>query len=522
MRRIFFAVMLMIFSMTSAAAAQEKILYIPIDNRPCNFAQVVQVAEKLGYEILTPPDEILGSRDRRGDPDKIWQWLFDNAGQTNFAVLSTDALLYGSLVASRLQDLDPPEIMLRAKRFEDLDKKFPFLQIFAFSTIMRTPRNVSYPGIEPDYYATHGPKIFQYTALLDKQETKKLSRKEKRSLENLQKEIPAEYLDDWFSRRNENFDANKYLIDLTRRGVFEYFLIGCDDSAEYSQTHLESRHLLEHGKGLDKTVMQITSGADELGMLMVARAINFDKHEIPFVSVTYNAGKGAETFPTYCNEPIGVSVDVAIVAVGGLKIPAPERADLVVAVNTRANGKTFEATNPKRNKIKMRGDLKNFMTTIKNFTAKNYPVAIADVAFANGADNALMTQLERDDLQYKIRAYGGWNTATNSSGFLIGAGVLTKHMDNDAVAELLTTRYLDDWIYEANVRQEIIAEMYGMGVNPWNIGDDLPQIEKSLNDKMIAFAEKNLRLPNRWRLENLKVTLPWRRSFECYARFEVQ
>ena len=524
MRLIFLLLVALILCTSSTAAAQsKKILYVPIDNRPCNFFQVVQVAEKLGYEILTPPAEMLGSRENRGDTDGMWQWLYENAPQADFAVLSTDALIYGSLVALRLQDLDPPKIMALAHRFQAFDEKFPHLTIYAFGTIMRTPRGVSYPGLEPDYYATHGALISQYTALLDKQETGKLSRKEQRQLAELKKTIPDEYLDDWFDRRRENFDANKYLIDLTRRGVFEYFLLGCDDSARFSQTHLESRYLTEMSSDLGKTVVQVTSGADELGMLMIARAINEDRDQIPFVSVMYNDGKGAATFPAYGNEPIGISIDAAIVAAGALRIPAPERADLVVAVNTPKNGKVLEAPDAEKNTIKLRGELKPFLKPVKQFIAEGYPVAIADVAFANGADNALMNQLKRDDLQYAIKAYGGWNTASNSSGFLIGAGVLTPFMDDKAVAELLTTRYLDDWAYQANVRQEVIGVSYGLpgDGNIWNLKDKLPTLAKLLNERMIAFATENLRLPSRWRLKNLTVSLPWQRTFECDPRFEL-
>ena len=103
----------------------------------------------------------------------------------------------------------------------------------------------------------------------------------------------------------------------------------------FSQTHLESRHLTEHANDMGNHFVQITSGADELGMLMIARAINDNLNYRPFVSVVYNEGKGAATFPAFGNEPIGISIDAAIVAAGGLRIPNHERADLIVAVNTR-------------------------------------------------------------------------------------------------------------------------------------------------------------------------------------------
>ena len=71
MRRIIFLLIAMMIFTSTAAAQGKKILYVPTDNRPVNCAQVIQVAEKLGYEILIPPDEILGGYKFRGDPDKI-------------------------------------------------------------------------------------------------------------------------------------------------------------------------------------------------------------------------------------------------------------------------------------------------------------------------------------------------------------------------------------------------------------------------------------------------------------------
>ncbi len=521
MKQIFLMLMtlcLIILIANPAEAAGKKIIYVPIDNRPCNLAQVVQVAEKVGYEILTPPAEFLGSNDNRGDVEKMWAWLNETAAQADFAVLSTDSLIYGSLVASRVHSLDAATILERAQRFKTFHENFPYLPIYAIGTVMRTP-SYNFKGEVP-YYETHGAKIFQYTALIDKQEIGEMKSSDRRAFKKLQTEIPQEYLDDWFKRRAKNSDANELLIQFTREGVFNYFLLGCDDSAMYSQTHRESRKLTTLSNDMGKTVVQVTSGADELGMLMVARAINKDRFYTPFISIEYNAGTGAQTFPTYCNEPIGVSIDAAIVAVGGLRVPAHKRADLVLAVNTRANGKTFEAASDKNN-LKLRGDLKTFMKMLKKLTDKNYPVGVADISFSNGADNALMNQLKNDDLQYKIRAYGGWNTATNTTGFLIGAGCLMQNMSDRDVAELLTTRYLDEWAYQANVRQEIFSASYGLPGDgtPGNLKDKCPPLEKLLNERMTAFVADNLKLPNGLRFAEFAVRLPWKRTFECDPRF---
>ncbi len=523
LRKILLTLFALIIFTSTVSAQGKKILYVPIDDRPVNLSQVVQVAEKLGYEILTPPEGIIGTKGFNGDAEEMWNWIYENAPQSDFAVLSTDSLIYGSLVGSRVHDLSAETILNRAERFKTFHEEFPYLPIYAFGTIMRTPRSGNFSSAEPEYYKEYGAKFFQYTVLLDKQEMGKISSGDSRDLKKLEEEIPKEYLDDWFKRRAKNSDANELFIEYTREGVFEYFLLGCDDSAKFSQTHRESRKLTELASDMGKTVIQVTSGADELGMLMVARAINKDLNHRPFVSVLYNEGKGAETFPSYCNEPIGVSVDAAIIAAGGLKIPAHERADLILAVNTRENGETFEAAVAKKNKSKFRTDVKTFIRPVKKLLAKGYPVAIADISFSNGSDNGLMKMLKRNDLLYKIRAYGGWNTATNSSGFLIGAGVLTKFMDDKDVAELLTTRYLDDWAYQANVRQEIVGASYGLPGegNPMDLKEKLLPLEKLLNERMKTFAAENLILPRRWHLENLKISLPWKRTFECKSQFEL-
>ena len=518
-------------SISTAFAAEvgqgKKILYIPIDNRPCNLRQTAEVAEKLGYEVVTPPEEILGrgaTPDLFGKPDELWNWLENNAADVDAAVISTDAMIYGSLVGSRLHDFSAEKITERAKKFEDFRKKFPYIPIYAFGTIMRTPTAAG-SSYEPEYYKQYGTTIWNYTRLKDKAETEKLSRREKKDFAKFESEIPAEVMKDWFQRRALNYDANEYFINLTSAGTFQYFLLGCDDNAPFSQTHLESRHLTEHAKNLNlgKTVCLVTSGADELGMLMMSRAINKNLDEIPFVATIYSAGKGKNTIPSYCNEPIGKSVSDAIVAAGGLEIPAPERADLVIAVNTNFDGKTFEASSSK-NKIKLRRDTKNFMQIVKNSLQKNYPLGIADISFANGADNALMNQLKLNNLQFKLLAYGGWNTATNSSGFLVGAGVLSKFMSDYEKNSLLLTRYFDDWIYQANIRTQLanglIWTVPGEG-NYSKLDGRRAGLEKLTAELAEKFAAENFILPEDLHLKNIRANFIWNRCFESDISFSA-
>ena len=59
-----------------AAAKKQRIIYIPHDNRPISFEQTISSIKGMEFEVLTPPEELLGNRTYGGDPDGLWRWLF--------------------------------------------------------------------------------------------------------------------------------------------------------------------------------------------------------------------------------------------------------------------------------------------------------------------------------------------------------------------------------------------------------------------------------------------------------------
>ena len=509
----------------SAAPVGEgkRILFIPLDNRPVTDKQTKEVAEKLGYEVLVPPDELLGSINRTGDPDGLWAWLNEQGAGADAAVLSTDAMLYGSLVNSRNHTLDKGTVMARVQNFKALHEKFPRLPVYGFGTILRTLLSPvhSGAGMEPEEYQKHAMKIRDFSILRDKVDMGLIPPEQgNRELEKMKKEISPTVLKNWEEHHLTNLNANEALIDLARADVLTYLYIGADDSAPLSQTHYEGRHLKAYGQDLPKTRFQLTSGADELAMVMLCRAIADDMGDIPFVHTVYNEGKGRETIPEFCMDEIGNDVDGIIVAAGGIQIPFPERAEMVFAINTAPSGKTMGANNPS-NSASPRSGTKYFVSLVKDLVEKGYPVAVGDISCSNGADNAMMEQLRKEDLQFRIRAYGGWNTATNTMGFLIGTGLLSKWMDAKAADELMLTRYLDDWAYQSNVRQQLAALLYARpGCNPNSLTPEDQQFATEQGTRMIAgFAEKNLRLPQGLSLKNLRISQPWKRMFECDVFF---
>lgn len=498
----------------AAPAGPQKIIYIPHDNRPISDKQTAEVVRKLGYQVVVPPDRMLGGREDLGHPDELWSWLDENAKGADAAVISSDAMLYGSLVASRKHSYSEEEVIKRANRFKAFRQEYPKMKLYAFGSIMRTPRNGEASGHEePAYYRNYGADIFRYTVLRDKEETGGLTRREKKEYDFLSQLIPKHALNDWMGRREKNFAANEELIRLTRDKTFDYFVLGRDDNAPHSQTHMESRHLADAGKDLGKTRFQAMAGIDEIGMLLLTRAVNDMRRDVPFVYTRYNWGHGEFTVPSYSDESIRDSISSAVTAAGGMEVNQAKRADVVLTVNTNPDGKTGEA-NDLDNDGTPRNGTKYFADIVSEYVGKGYPVAIADIAYANGSDNALMEELKNRGLLFKIRAYAGWNTATNSTGFVIGEGMLAKYMKDDAVDELLITRYLDDWGYQANVRNVIARQLTWLRGDGYygSLGSKLDAVRYRSEQMLTRFVEDNL--PPFKDLEEIRVNFPWNRMFE--------
>jgi len=498
------------------AEIRPQIIFIPHDDRPISFAQTLDTVKKLDYDVLVPPTELLGNRTSLGKSDELWQWLFTNAKKSDAVVLSSDSLLYGSLVASRKHTLSSETLLKRVDNFEKLHEENPNLKIYVFGSIMRSPRS-SAGGEEPSYYEKYGPDIFTLTSLQDKEESNGLSRAEKKQVAKLKKSVPEEAISDWMERRSKNFAANTKLVELAKKNVFQYLALGRDDNAPFSQTHKESRLLSSQGEALGVSKFQTLAGIDEMGMVLLTRASNDLNWHIPLVAVRYADGVGADTVPTYSDEAIGKSIQSHLFASGAIPVPTTERADLVLLVNTAKDGVTSEANYP-TNTTTEHANTKAFVNEIKRYLNCGYPVAVADISFANGADNALMAELEKQGLLNKLAAYSGWNTANNSAGFVIGQGILVDKMKLEDKNRLLSVRLMDDWAYQANIRQTLAGELNHLkGGNYSKLDLAKPTIVKSANEKMNTFAKEHLR---GFDFTKVNVDFPWNRMFEASVEIE--
>lgn len=508
--------LLSIVNIQQAFAKEDKkvILYVPQDDRPISSEQTADVIRSLGYKVMMPPKSLLGDRDRAGRPEEINKWLIDNGGKDKIAVISTDAMIYGSLVASRKHHIPKELLLRRVDNIGKLHEIHPKMPIYTFTSIMRTPRDGASSGTEePEYYVKYGKEIANYTKL-DNIDTSSLNESYQVSIREGALEAA---LNDWLQRRNTNVQVTKRLINLVQNGDVTYMAIGRDDNAKQSQTHKESELLKQYAQslGLGSNKVQILTGLDEVALLLLTRVVDEQSNYKPYIYVNYASGYGGATIPSYSDEPIDNTISAQINTIGGTRTYDLNKANLVMFINTNRSGWTYDANTP-INTEQLRYNSKAFVNDIEKMVNSGHAVAIGDIAFANGSDNALMNQLEQRNLLDKLYGYAGWNTATNSTGFALGMGVIANQIDYNKRKELLLTRYLDDWVYQANVRQTVNSYLNllpGKG-DYLNIGEAKLSYIQDYGTKLMRNFAQN-RLSSFDNAASVYITMPWNRIFEA-------
>ena len=353
-----------------------KICFIPIDNRPVyyNLAKDIAVIDE-NIELFIPPREFLGDLTRSAGVNEIIEWI-ENIPECDAMVISLDTIAYGGLIPSRRSTDSLEDIKSRLKRLKPLLKN---KKVYAFSSIMRISNN-NYNEEEKEYWKDWGKKIFEY------------------SYSGVNDGIPQAILDDYLATRKRNFEINKTYLNWGLNTL----IFSKDDCAPKGFNVDEARELERLGA-------KTKTGADEIPLTLLARAI--EKEIKVFVEFTEPDYK--DCISNYEDVSIEKSVQGQLELGGFTQVQTREEADVILIVN---------------NFIEKQGEYVMGWTTQpfrKTFTPPDKPYAIADVRYANGADNDFVEQfLPQIDLN-NFYGYAGWNTSANTVGSLL-AGVKVR------------------------------------------------------------------------------------------------
>ena len=447
-----------------------KILYVPLDDRDCNY-EFPWLLSKMteDIELLRPPYEWMGFLKTPAKRDKIWQWIFEQAPFCEYAILSVDTLIYGNIIGSRTHHYTLEECSQTMDLFRQLKRQNPHLHIHAFNLAARVAAyNDSHE--DPEYWQNFGYDIWRYTWLLDKQSRFHITAEELQELTDLKEKIPSEILDDFLTRRKTNRLVNLTSVELVKENIFDILTVPKDDTAEYGYAALDQIAIMDKTQKENLTDrVYCYPGADEAGSMIFARVFGLIKHHSPVFYVRYSSLSGSNVVPLYEDRPLGESIKWQIFSAGGICTETPTDATCMLAVN--APGKQqIESGDQKTGRIFASDNAANPEELLRyiHFFRKQYdkPVGISDVTMANGCDNIFMERARCHKIFDEITVLGGWNTAENTNGVVIAVLSIASYYQNwkeypvlrKEADTFLLRALIADWLCQANVLQDFVSD----------------------------------------------------------------
>lgn len=455
-----------------------RLAIIPIDNRPVCYNLVNDIASiDADLQVFLPDKNFLGGLRSNADVDGIIKWL-EELEDVDAIVISLDTIAYGGLISSRRSKDSFMEVKSRLEKIKNLLKKGK--KVYAFSSIMRISNN-NVNEEEKEYWNKYGEQIFEYSYYFHRDG-------------NDTSEVPKEILNDYLATRYRNYQINKMYIEWLAEGVFDTLVFSKDDCAEFGLNVMEAG-ILEHFMQAKNLSGLLKTGADEIPLTLFARAVVEYNNEAPKISTKFLAPEHKHLISKYEDISIEKSVKAQIELAGAV-VAEEKDSDLVLLVNN------FEEH---QGEIVMEVKTQPFSG---QFSLPKKPYIIADVRFANGADNIFIEKLFKKPIDYdNFYGFSAWNTSANTLGSLICAGLVryfAKNYDKEAFKKLQMIRFLDDWAYQANVRQAMKGKAE-KGKEP------RPDFRKLT--KLMQPFEKRLQKVLRISPE-VKYSFPWKRFFE--------
>jgi len=492
-----------------------KIMYIPLDERPCNYLYPQEIIE--GCEditMLVPSKSILGDKKKPADVDALWAWIESNIAGCTHLIASIDMIMYGGIVPSRLHHLDTDKCKKRLDRLAGLKKMNPELNILAFNLIMRVPSYNS-SDEEPNYYAEYGEKIFKYSWFYDKVNRQRTAdQNDLKELEAARAEIPEDILNDYVNRRKVNSYVNMQAVKMAEDGAIDFLVLPLDDCAKYGFSANEQHNILRYVEKHnihDKVYMY--PGADEVGCTLTARVLNELKNRVPRVYKRFSSTAGPLIIPMFEDRALGESIKSQIIAAGGIPVDNSLEADFILMVNSPAVGESqMNGANEdfKDASYYSMRNLREFVSAMKYYLGNGKKCALADVALVNGSDAELLKMLSKGGLLGKLLSYAGWNTSGNTLGTVISHAMARLYMEGDAGEKFYVERLVEDWGYQADLRQELRRKMDADGLS---MESDRETIEKIAEEELNRFIAECLpEYKDRYYVS--EAYFPWRRLFE--------
>ena len=494
----------------------KKIVYLSLDERPCNYDFPVKLFDKNDFKIKRIDKSMLGYKKKPAHIEVIKTWLLEQTQDAYGLVISLDTLIYGGILPSRLHHHSKKDLESRIDIIKTIKKNNPKIVIYGFQLIMRCPGYNSSEE-EPDYYETYGKNIHQIGFIKHLIELNKADQQQIDRLSEIK--VPAKFLDDYIERRHINRQINIATLELVEQQIIDFLVIPQDDSATFGWTAMDQKEIYNviDEKNLH-TKVYMYPGADEVGMTLMARMYNLVKHKRPKLYIKYPSITSPMIIPNIEDRYLDTTVKYQIIVSGGIVVHSLNDADAVVFINAPADKMLSRLSNQEAGRGFIQ--LRNMPEAIEfiEYACKNLnlPIIIGDVTYGNGSSLEIYNYLKAKQMIFDIAAYGGWNTASNAIGGAIAQGMAYIHDGKtQQLMDFLMLRYVEDIVWDGYVRQSIKNEILPKysEFNYYDVKEVNGEFSKIAKKEMLSFIEKNMpELANLIKINDVK--MPWKRMYE--------
>lgn len=504
--------------------AKSKVLLIPLDSRPPCIQYVEQLAALAQIQLILPPNELLDNYNQPAQQRALREWLSGAISQADAAIISTDMLIHGGLLASRNSRGTSQDITETLSLLQRIHQENPQVKLYGFSIIPRLLLSDSLTN------GTYQKLAAKYSILKD-QVSLFENPLDIEMLSELEKKIPARILENYLTLYRQNTQVNLQLLELAEQNIFEGLVLGQDDGVPFGLPNMEKRRLgyyVDQRPSLADKVI-ITRGTDEVALTLLGRFANAMNHYRPRIYVMYSEPAVPEMVMPYMPHTIRRTVQEKIALVNGVEAASEKDADFILYVHAGSRKTTA-------------GALTAAAQNIAKLITQGYKLAVVDLAENYYASETLLPYLitANADLT-KLAAYAGWNTTSNSIGTAVTqsslfVGALARADEanwlNLYVTQLtfLSERFVDDWYYQKDVQFVVNTNLRELQADPYKLGKYHAQtsklIDRLLKDRAKHFFRHNMAYrplvfdspagKRDYRLTELHIQaqLPWDRTFE--------
>ena len=480
---------------------------VTVDGRPAVRSQVQDLVACAGWTLRVPEVAALGHLRTPAPRDELRSWLLQQAPEADGFVLSLDMLVYGGLVPSRFIDDSLPSLLKRLDVVRELRAAAPGKPVYAFAATMRISNN-DVAEEEKAYWAEHGRRLWAWSYHGDR--ARQLGAADSAALA-LQAEaaVPTAVREDYLATRQRNLAVTRQALQLVKVGLIDRLVLPQDDTAEFGLNIAERRALQAEAAALGLADrVAVYPGADEVMHTLCARMVGTLELRPPLrvALAPSDPAHIGRLRALYEDRPVLESVASQVQAVGAVLTPDRAQADVLLALHTQGTAQgdwAMRVALPQRVPVDP-----HWLGGLQDWQRSGRPLALADLAYANGGDPWLLEQPLPP-----LSAYAGWNTASNSLGSVLSTSVLAWRRESQPTARrALALRLLEDELYQARWRQvlrdtvdearltaqELLTRARAIVIPPLNVWA----------------AERRLG----WRVADLR--LPWDRSFEVELLLE--